>query len=401
MDRFARRIGRSAESPTAAIFRRVTELTEAGEDVIGLSVGEPDFEPPAHVVDAARRALEAGRLRYTDVPGLSALRRAIAADSERRRGLVHAPNEIVVSGGGKHALFNVAQALFEEGDEVVIPTPAWGSFAGQARLCGASPVFVACEESDGFRLDPDALARALSPRTRAVVLCTPNNPTGAVYERERLRALAEVLRGHPSWIVLDEIYTPLGYDGSVPASLLEVAPELRDRALVVDGVSKRYAMTGWRIGWLLAPRGVARACEAVQSQATSSVTTISQLAAIAALEGPQDAVAEMRDAFARRRELMIAGLGAIPGLRVTPTWGAFYLFVGVEALFGRRAGEVVLGDDVAVAHWLLEEARVATVPGSAFHAPGYLRFSYAVAPDVIGRACERIGHAVASLGGSR
>ena len=385
------------ESATAAIFRRVAALRAQGEDVLALSLGETEFEPPAHVTEAARRAIDEGSVRYTEVAGLAALRRAITNDSSRRRGVVHAPDEVVVSAGAKHSLFNLAQVLFDHGDQVVIPTPAWGSYAEQARLCGAEPVFVPCTEADAFRIDAGALAAALGPRTRAVVLCDPSNPTGAVHDPARWSAIADALRGHTAWIVVDEIYAGLTHDGVEATSLLRVAPDLRDRLLIVDGVSKRYAMTGWRVGWLLAPRAVARACESVQSQATTSISSVSQRAALAALEGPQDAVVDMCEELGRRRDRMLARLAAIPGVHAARPAGAFYVFLHVGGLVGRRAGDVVLRDDVAVAEWLLDTVRVATVPGSAFHTPGYLRLSYSVAPDVIDRACDGIARAVASL----
>lgn len=385
------------ESATAAIFRRVATLRAQGEQVLALSLGETEFEPPPHVREAARQAIDEGVVRYTEVAGLAALRRAITNDSLRRRGVVHAPDEVVVSAGAKHALFNLAQVLFDHGDEVVIPTPAWGSYAEQARLCGAEPVFVPCAETDAFCVDADALAAALGPRTRAVVLCDPSNPTGAVHHTARWGEIAEVLRGHTAWIVVDEIYAGLTHDGIEAISLLRVAPDLRDRLLIVDGVSKRYAMTGWRVGWVLAPRAVARACEALQSQATTSISSVSQRAALAALEGPQGAIAEMRDELGRRRDRMLAGLAAIPGVGVSRPAGAFYVFLHVAGLVGRRAGSAVLRDDIAIADWLLDAVRVATVPGSAFHTPGYLRLSYSVAPEVIDRACNGIARAVASL----
>lgn len=397
MTEFAHRVGSMQESATATIFRRVAELRSRGEEVLALSLGETDFEPPLHVREAAHRAIDAGGVRYTEVSGLAALRRAITDDSLRRRGIAHESNEVVVSAGAKHVLFNLAQVLFDAGDQVVIPTPAWGSYADQTRLCGAEPVFVPGAEEDGFRVDPDALRRALTPRARAVVLCDPSNPTGAVHDETRWRALAEVLSAHSAWIIVDEIYAGLTHDGGEAIPLLRIAPELRDRMLIVDGVSKRYAMTGWRVGWLLAPSRVARACEALQSQATTSIATVSQHAARAALEGPQDAVGAMRAELGRRRDRMLAGLGGVSGVRAGRPAGAFYLFVHVGGLFGRRAGDVVLRDDVAVAEWLLREARVATVPGSAFHAPGYLRLSYAAAPEVIDRACAGFARAVAGL----
>jgi len=386
-------MNRMAGSATAAVFKRVAELRASGVDVISLGLGEPDFDPPAHVLTAAKAAIDGGASRYTEVAGLRALREAICADSQARRGVQHAPDEVVVSAGAKHALFNLAQVLFDHGNEVVIPVPAWGSYAEQVRLCGATPILLSCAEQDGFLLRPEALERALGPRTKAVVLCTPSNPTGAAYGPERLTAIAEVLRKHDCYAIVDEIYSELVYDGLALRSLLSLAPDLRGRIVVVDGVSKRFAMTGYRVGWMLASRALARACEALQSQATTSISAISQHAAIAALGGGEQHAAAMRARLQARRDRLVAGLSALPGLRVPVPQGAFYLFVSVHGLLGRGG----LASDVDVAaHWL-EHARVAVVPGTDFHAPGYVRLSYATSEEQLARAVERIADAVARL----
>jgi len=386
-------MNRMAASATAAVFKRVAELRASGVDVISLGLGEPDFDPPAHVLTAAKAAIDGGASRYTEVAGLRALREAICADSLRRRGVEHAPDEVVVSAGVKHVLFNLAQALFDHGDEVVIPVPAWGSYAEQVRLCGATPILLPCAEQDGFLLRPEALARALGPRTKAVVLCTPSNPTGAAYRPDQLTAIAEVLREHDTLAIVDEIYSELVYDGRALRSLLSLAPDLRERIVVVDGVSKRFAMTGYRVGWMLASRALARACEALQSQATTSISAISQHAAIAALDGGEQHAATMRARLQARRDRLVAGLSAIPGLRVPVPQGAFYLFVSVHGLLGRGG----LANDVDVAAQWLEHARVAVVPGTDFHAPGYVRLSYATSEELLDRAVERIADAVARL----
>jgi aspartate aminotransferase len=391
--KLAARMGRLSEAATAAVFRRVAELRAQGVDLISLAVGEPDFMPARHVREAAVRAVDAGHSRYTEVAGLRSLREAICADSARRRRVRHGVDQVVVSAGAKHALFNLAHALYDHGDEVVIPVPAWGSYADQARLCGARPVLVPCAEQDGFLVRPDALARALTPRTRAVVLCSPSNPTGAAYGEHELSELARVLAGSRAFVIVDEIYAALVYDGFAAKSLLEVAPDLQDRIAIVDGVSKRYAMTGYRVGWLLAPRAIAEACEALQSQATTSVATPAQLAAQAALEGPQDDVLAMREEFQHRRDQLQSAIAAIPGLRVARPPGAFYLFVAVSELLG-RAG---LASDVDVAAFLLERARVAVVPGTAFGTPGYLRLSYAASRADLARAAQRISEALSGL----
>jgi aspartate aminotransferase len=379
-----------AESATAAVWKRVAELKAAGVDVIALSLGEPDFAAPEAVQQAAAAALAGGATRYTEVAGLRALRTAICADSLRRRGVAHQPSEVVVSAGAKHALFNLAQALYDHGDEIVIPVPAWGSYAEQARLCGATPVLVPTREEDGFRMRPEALAAALSPRTKAVVLCMPSNPTGASYGAEALRDLAAVLEGAAPasrpYVIVDEIYSELVFDGTRSASLATVAPALRERLILVDGVSKRFAMTGYRVGWALAPEPIARACEKLQSQATTSIAAVSQHAAIAALGLGDGPTAAMRVELLARRELMVAGLSQIDGLRVRRPDGAFYLFVSVHGLLGRPG----LASDLDVARHWLEAAQVAVVPGSDFHAPGYVRVSYAAARADLERALERL-----------
>jgi aspartate aminotransferase len=385
-DRFASRMERMAESATAVVFRKVAELKAQGVDVVSLAVGEPDSEPPAVVRDAVRLAVDRGGVRYTEVAGLRSLRQAICDDSERRRGVRHELGQVVVSVGAKHALFNLAQALFEDGDEVVIPVPAWGSYAEQVRLCGATPVLLPCAERDGFLVQPDALQSALGPRTKAVVLCTPSNPTGAAYSGAQLAALAEVLRKSRAYVIVDEIYATLCYDGFVFESLLSLAPDLGDRLVIVDGVSKRFAMTGYRVGWMLAPHAVARACEAVQSQATTSVSGLCQLAAEAALRDPGAFTETMRAELQRRRDVLFDALSAIPDVRVHKPQGAFYLFASVHELI-RRAG---CQSDVELAGLLLEQARVAVVPGSAFHAEGYLRLSYATSLAQLERAADGI-----------
>lgn len=394
----AARMGRMAESATSAMFRRVAELKRQGVDVISMSVGEPDAQPPGYAREAMKRAIDEGASRYTEVAGLRSLREAIVADSLRRRGVAHSVDEVVVSAGAKHTLFNLAQVLFDHGDEVVIPTPAWVSYADQAKLCGATPVLVPCAESDGFLIRPEALANALTARTKAVVLCTPSNPTGAAYDAAALEALAGVLRTSNAITIVDEIYGELLYDGRSRTSLLGVAPDLKDRIVVVDGVSKRFAMTGYRVGWGLMPRALARACETIQSQATTSISAPSQLAAQAALsaDDPDAWVRAMRDELGVRRDFLVHELSKVEGLRVPKPDGAFYLFVSVHGLLGPATSRG-FADDVAVADYLLDTARVATVPGTAFLAPGYLRLSYATAQRDLARAATRITQSLTAL----
>src|SRR5688572_7015180 len=293
----ARRLSAIAPSATSEMFRRVAELRAQGVPLISLAVGEPDLDPPAEILAAARRALDTGPFGYTQVPGLPALRAAICARSRARRGVAHAPEQVVVSVGAKHALFQLAQALLDPGDEVIIPTPSWVSYADQARLCGAVPVFVPCAASDGFLPRPSAIEAAITPQTKVLILCSPNNPTGAAFGVAELEALAQILRRTRIWVIVDEIYAELFYGGPCAPSLLQVAPDLQDRTVIVDGVSKSYAMTGFRVGWILAPRQVAAACTTLQSQSTTSIATLAQLASLAALSGDQACVSRMREIY--------------------------------------------------------------------------------------------------------
>lgn len=395
---FASRLSAIKPSATIAISDRAAALRAQGVDVISFGVGEPDFPTPAHIREAGKKAIDDGQTRYTRVRGIKPLLDAIADDCAARRGGIKPSNdEIVVSVGAKHALFNLAVALFDPGDEVIVPAPYWVSYPEQALIVGAVPKIIETREEDGFLVQPDQLRAALSPKTKAIVLCSPSNPTGAAYSEAHLRALAEVLRGHSCWIIVDEIYGELVYDGFVQKSLLEVAPDLRERLVIVDGASKTYAMTGWRIGWMIAPKALCDACEMVQSQSTTNPTTVAQYAAIAALRGERDDLAKMVREFAARRNRMVEGLRTIPGIGCRMPEGAFYAFPSVKGLIGKKAGERVLTDDVAVASFMLEDARCAVVPGSAFGAPGYVRLSYATSQEQIQKGLDRIREAVGKL----
>lgn len=394
----AARLGSIAPSATIAISDRAAALRAAGVDVLSFGLGEPDFDTPAFIRDAAKAALDKGATRYTRVRGIAPLREAIAADSLARRGVAHDPEEIVVSSGAKQSLFDLALALLNPGDEAIIPAPYWVSYPEQVTLVGATPKIVQTRESEGFRLRPEVLEAAIGPKTRALILCTPSNPTGAAYDEAALRGLADVLRRHGIWVIVDEIYGQIVYDGFEQRSLLTVAPDLKDRLIIVDGASKTYAMTGWRIGWTLGPRAVAAACEMLQSQATSNPTTVAQHATIAALKGPREALQAMVAEFSARRTLMVEGLSAIPGIRCRMPEGAFYAFPSVEGLIGKRTPEgKVLENDVDATGFLLDAARVAVVPGTAFGAPGFVRLSYAASQAQIREGVARIAAAVAQL----
>lgn len=396
-ERLAERMARVSVSATSEMFARVARLTAEGVDIVRLSVGEPDFDTPPHIIEATKQALDGGHTRYTLVEGTLPLREAIADESARRRTFRHQPDQVVVAAGAKHVLFNLAQALYDPGDRIVIPTPAWVSYAQHAQLCGAEPVLLPTRAEDDFELDPQQLADTLSKGARALVLCTPSNPTGAVLDAARLRDLAEVLRRHDCLVVVDEIYSRLTHDGCQQPSLIQVAPDLAERIVVVDGVSKSFAMTGYRVGWALCSRDIARALTTVQSQATTNIASFAQEAARVALSGDQACVEAMCSSYGRRRDRMLSGLRALDGIECNTPRGAFYVFADISGLLGRRHDGGELESDRDVGDWLLDVARVAVVPGSAFGTPGFVRLSYAVADDRIDEALTRMADAIARL----
>jgi len=378
---------------------RAAELRAKGVDVFGFGVGEPDFEPPASVLAAAQKALAEGApsvSKYTAVSGTAALRQAVCERTQLVRGWLPKPSQVTISIGAKHALFNIALALFEPGDEVVIPAPYWVSYPEQVKLFGAEPVIVQSDEASGFKVKPEALRAALSPKTKAVILCTPSNPTGAAYNEDEMRALLEVWRASDAWLVVDEIYADLVYDGFRHVSAATLAADARDRMIIVDGVSKTYAMTGWRVGWSIAPERLAKALDTVQSQSTTNATAIAQLAALAALQGGQAEAEAMRVAFERRRQVMVSGLRSLPGVHCRMPEGAFYAFADCRAFYGLEYKGKPIASDEDVAFFLLDEAHVASVPGGAFGAPGYVRFSYATSEARIEGGIEAMRRAMAS-----
>jgi len=395
--KLAARLDVVAPSATLVINARAQALRAQGQDVISFGAGEPDFDTPAYIREAAKKAIDSGKSKYTAVSGIPELRKAIAAQSTAMRGVEAKPENVVVSVGAKSALFNFALAALEPGDEAVFPAPYWVSYPEQARIAGATPVFVESTLESGWKMTPEALKAALSPRTKAVVLCSPCNPTGAAYSEEQLRAFADVLRAHDCWIVCDEIYGQLVYDDFAQKSLLTVAPDLLPRIVLIDGVSKTYAMTGWRIGWSIAPVNISKAMDIVQSQGTSSPSTAAQYAALAAVSTPSPEIAVMREAFSERRNKLVHGLRALPGVKCAMPEGAFYALPDVSAWLGKKAGDRTLRTDEDVAGWLLDTAQIAVVPGGAFGAPGHLRLSYAVSVEQIEKALDRIARAVAQL----
>jgi aspartate aminotransferase len=392
---FAERLKAVAPSMTLAMNAKAAELRSKGVDVFSFGVGEPDFEPPRFVAEAAKKAIDDGlTAKYTAVTGIAPLKKAICEATARSRGWEPTPDMITVTVGAKHALFNVALALYQPGDEVVIPAPYWVSYPEQVRIVGATPVHVETRVEDGWRMSPAALERALTPKTKAVILCSPSNPTGTAYNEAEMRGLLDVLARHDCWLLVDEIYAELVYEGFKHVSAAKLAPNLRSRMVIIDGVSKSYAMTGWRIGWSIAPRELAKALDVVQGQSTTNPSAVAQYAALAALSGPQDEIAKNRAAFEKRRDAMVSGLSSLPGVKCRKPEGAFYAFPDCRGLYGLRWGDKVLASDEDIAFWLLERAHVAAVPGGAFGAPGYLRFSYATNEERIAKGIAAIRAAI-------
>lgn len=390
----AKRLDAVAPSATLAMTAKAAELKAAGRKIYAFGVGEPDFETPEHIRQAAERSMSKAS-HYTPVQGTASLREAICVATERDRGWRPTPDMVTACVGAKHALFNLAMVLCDPGDEFVIPAPYWVSHPEQIRIFGGEPKIVETSADDGFLVKPEALERALGPRTKAVILCTPSNPTGAAYDESELRALAEVLKKHDVWIVLDEIYGDLTYDGFEHVSLAKIAPELRERIIVVDGVSKTYAMTGWRIGWAIAPPAISKAILKVQGQSTTNPTAIAQVAAEAALLGPREPLRAMAKAFGERRRRMIDGLNQIPGIRCGWPRGAFYAFPDVTGLYGIKWGDKRLASADDVTLWQLDVCGIAAVAGEPFGAPGHVRYTYAAAESVIEEALAVLGAAVA------
>ncbi|MBR3101718.1 MAG: pyridoxal phosphate-dependent aminotransferase [Muribaculaceae bacterium] len=396
MNPIADRVQALAASATLAMSQKSAELKAQGIDVINLSVGEPDFHTPDHIKQAAKQAIDDNFSFYSPVPGYASLRQAVSGKLRRENGLDYAPDQIVVGNGAKHELCNAIMAIVNPGDEVIIPTPAWVSYVQMVNLAGGKSVLVPATIEQNFKITPAQLEEAITPQTRLVVICSPSNPSGAIYSRDELRGLAQVLQRHQQvMIIADEIYEHINYVGRHES--IAQFDEVRDRVVIVNGVSKAYAMTGWRIGYIAAPLWLAKAVTKLQGQYTSGVSTIAQKAAEAAYNGSQDCVEQMRQAFMRRRDLIVSLLQQIPGLRLNVPEGAFYVFPDVSAFLGTRFGDQVIDTDSDLALYLLDEAHVATVAGSAFSCPGYLRLSYATSDENLTEAARRISEALGKL----
>lgn len=396
MDFISRRVASLAASQTLAMSQKSAELRATGVDVINLSVGEPDFNTPDHIKEAACRAVRDNYSFYSPVPGFMSLREAICRKLLTENGVRHTPADIVVSNGAKQALCNVILATVNPGDEVIIPTPAWVSYTEMVKLAEGRVVAVPSGIENDFKITPAMLEGAITPRTRMLLLCTPSNPTGSVYSGGELAALVEVVARHPGILVVaDEIYEHINYTGEFTS--VGTFAEIADRTVLINGVSKAYAMTGWRIGYCAAPTAIAKAVSKLQGQYTSGASSIAQKAAEAAYDGSQDCVREMCEAFRRRRDLVTDLASQIPGFRVNRPSGAFYLFPEVSALLGKRAGEKIIATSADLAMYFLEQGHVATVDGAAFGAPGYIRLSYATSDDNLRTAMRRLADAVAAL----
>jgi aspartate aminotransferase len=390
----AERLDRVSPSQTIAISSKARALKAAGRDIISLSAGEPDFDTPGNIKAAAIRAIEAGETKYTDVSGTMALRQAVCAKFKRDNGLDYTPSEVMISTGGKQVIYNAMVATLNAGDEVIIPSPCWVSYPDIVSLADGTPVIIPCSQNSGFKLRPEDLEAAITPKTKWLMLNSPSNPSGAAYTADDLRALAEVLVRHPHvWVLTDDIYEKLVYDDFEFATIAQVEPRLKDRTLTMNGCSKSYAMTGWRIGFCGGPAALIKAMDKLQSQSTSNTSSISQAAAVEALNGPQDFLGEMRGVYQERRDLVVSMLNTAPGLNCHKPEGAFYVVPAIHGCIGKTSrGGVAIADDESFVTALLDEEGVAAVHGSAFMYPGHFRVSYATDTESLRKACERIKH---------
>ena len=396
MDKISERVMALSPSATFAMSQKAADLKATGLDVISLSVGEPDFNTPDHIKEAAKKAIDDNFSFYTPVPGYLSLREAICRKLKRENGLDFTPAQIVVGNGAKQELCDVILSVVNKGEEVLIPVPAWVSYMEMVKIAEGVPVLIYAGPEQKFKVTPQQLEAAITPKTKAVLICSPSNPTGSVYSKEELQGLVDVLARYPDIIVIaDEIYEHITYVG--PTTSLASFPEIKDRVVVINVVSKAYAMTGWRIGYCAAPLPIAKAVSKLHGQYTSNCSSIAQKAAEAAYDGPQDCVEQMRQAFERRRDLIVGLAKQIPGFNVTVPDGAFYIFPEVSALFGKKAGDKVISSADDLAMYLLEEALVASVSGAAFGAPDCLRFSYATSDEKLIDAMGRVKAAVEKL----
>ena len=399
MSILATRLSRIKPSPTIAVSTKAAELKAAGKDVIGLGAGEPDFDTPDHIKQAAKDALDKGQTKYTPVGGTPALKDAIVAKFKRENGLDYTTKQVMAGVGGKQVIFNALLASLNPGDEVIIPAPFWVSYPDMVAFAEGTPVLVACPESQNFKLSAKDLEAAITPKTKWLILNSPSNPTGQTYSKDELRALADVLLKHSHvWILSDDIYEHLVYDAAEFFNIATLEPKLKERTLVVNGVAKAYSMTGWRIGYAAGDASLIGAMTDIQSQSTSNPTSIAQAATVTALNSPLDFLPAWREAFVRRRDLVVAGLNAVDGISCSKPDGAFYVFPSCQGWIGKTTPSgKLLANDLDVASYLLEDALVAVVPGSAFGLEGYFRISYATSDALLEKAVARIAEAGKAL----
>lgn len=395
--KLADRVNKIQPSPTLSIDAKAKALKAQGIDIVGFGAGEPDFDTPDNIKDAAKKAIDAGFTRYTPVGGTDELKDAIIAKLKKDNGLDYARNEISVACGAKHSLYNISQALIQQGDEVVIPAPYWVSYPDQVVLAGGKPVFIETDESTSFKITPEKLEKAITKNTKALILNSPCNPTGATYSEAELKAIGDVCLKYEFMIITDDIYERLIYDNLSFSNIATAVPALKERVIVVNGVSKTYAMTGWRIGYAAGPAEIISAMTKLQSQSTSNPTSIAQKAAVEALNGPQDAIAKMVVEFEKRRTYIIERLNAIPGVSCFKSTGAFYAFPNISRIYGKNYEGTAIGNSSDFAGYLLEHAKVALVPGIAFGADNYARLSYATSMENIKKGLDRIEDAVLKL----
>ena len=386
-----------APSPTLMIDAKAKAMIKSGIDVIGFGAGEPEFDTPQYIRDAAKRALDQGMTRYTPSSGTLELRRAICAKLQRDNGLEYEPDQVIVSNGAKHSLFNICQAILDPGDEVLIPTPCWVSYPELVRMAGGVPVFIPATEETNFIPTNKDIASRVTRRTKAIVITSPSNPNGSVWEQEQLQFVADLAVSHPFFVVSDEIYEKLIYDGRKHLSIAQLGEQIKSQTFLVNGVSKAYAMTGWRIGYVAGPRNVISAMSSFQSQATSNPNSIAQYAAMKALQGDQSCVDAMVAQFEKRRDAMVEKINAIPGLSCRKPQGAFYIMMNIKQMLGKHYDGRMIESSLDFAELLLAEKQVALVPGVAFEAEGYCRLSYAVSMENILEGLSRIGEFVAEL----